>query len=492
MEKSGKGFWYTLIIFGFCFSVEPGHCHHGNNPNILFVLVDDMGWSDPSCYGNPVIQTPNIDQLARDGMRFTNAYADPVCAPSRAAIQTGLSSARLRMTGVPNGHRRPWAKLLPPEIYWQLPLEYHTIAEVLSENGYVSGIFGKWHLGYDEKHQPDDQGYVFPRDIPLTGEYADQVTAWVENNPYKGIGKQVMQSVQFLEQYQNQPFFCFVSYNMVHTGLEARPELVDKYKEIMARNRTVIHPVYAAMCETVDETLALFDDVLETLGIAQNTVLIFASDNGGVVEERGFLFHGFEELVTHNWPLKGEKGSLYEGGVRVPMIVRWPGKIQAGSESADPMHLVDLFPTFLEITGSHEVKGRIKGKGSPYDGRSIVDILTGKPSGEDRDIFWHYPHYHHSRPASAIRSDRYKLIHFYEDGRSELYDLETDIGEWTDISYTRPEVVRELAAKLENWLEDTEALLPVDNPEYNYDLELLWGPRLNWQEIRESNRKYGL
>jgi uncharacterized sulfatase len=173
------------------------------------------------------------------------------------------------------------------------------------------------------------------------------------------------------------------------------------------------------------------------------------------------------------------------------MIARWPGKIQAGTESSEPVHLVDLFPTLLEITGSQGVNENIKPNDN-LDGRSFVDILTGKPSGEDRDIFWHYPHYHHSRPASAIRSGRYKLIHFYEDGRQELYDLKEDIGEWHDISNTRPEVTRKLAGKLEHWLEDTEALLPVENRDYNYDLELLWGPRLNWKEIRQSGRKYGL
>ena len=439
MEISRMKCWYTLLVMGLFFSAEPVHGQLADSPNILFILADDMGWSDASCYGNPVVQTPNIDKLARDGMKFTDAYADPVCAPSRAAIQTGLTSARLQMTGVPNGHRRPWARLVPPEIYWQLPLERETIAEALSQAGYVSGIFGKWHLGYDEKHQPEDQGYTFPEIIPLSGEYADHIKSWTASNPFKGIGKQVLESIRFIEQNYDEPFFCFVSYNMVHTGLEARMELVEKYKKITAVERTVIHPVYAAMCETVDETIALFDEVLLALGIKNHTVVIFASDNGGVIEERGFLFHGFEELVTHNWPLKGEKGSLYEGGIRIPLIFRWPGRIAAGSESHQPVHLVHLFPPYMEIAGT-PVESEHTNAGRPSDGNSFLEILAGNPDVLDRDICWHYPHYHHSRPASAIRSGRYKLIRFYETGRQELFDLEKDIGEQNDISESSPEI----------------------------------------------------
>jgi uncharacterized sulfatase len=450
-----------------------------------------MGWSDLSCYGNPIINTPNIDHLASEGMKFTDAYADPVCAPSRAALQTGLTSARLRMTGVPNGHRRPLARLVPPEIYWQLPLPYQTIAEALSPAGYVSGIFGKWHLGYDDDHQPEDQGYIVPDKIPLSGEYADRVQSWTDGNPFKGIGRQVLQSIRFIEQNHDQPFFCFVSYNMVHTGLEARTELVDKYKRITAANRTVIHPVYAAMCETVDETIAIFDEVLLALGIKDNTIVIFASDNGGVIEERGFLFHGFEELVTHNWPLKGEKGSLYEGGIRIPLIFRWPGCISPGSVTHQPVHLVDLFPTFMEMAGIHRESDHVNA-GQRLDGESILDIITGKPTFQDRDIYWHYPHYHHSRPASAIRSGRYKLIRYYETGRQELFDLEKDIGEQYDISGNNPELVSILAEKLDHWLEDARASMPAENPDYRYDQELLWGPRHKWQEIRDSDQKFGL
>jgi uncharacterized sulfatase len=424
-------------------------------------------------------------------MKFTDAYADPVCAPSRAALQTGLTSARLQMTGVPNGHRRPWARLVPPEIHWQLPLKYETIAEALSQAGYVSGLFGKWHLGYDENHQPEDQGYTVPEKIPLSGEYAEDIQSWIINHPYKGIGKQVLESIRFIEQHHKQPFFCMVSYNMVHTGLETRKDLVEKYKRITATNRTVIHPVYAAMCETVDETIALFDRVLFTLGIKDNTVVIFASDNGGVIEERGFLFHGFEELVTHNWPLKGEKGSLYEGGIRIPLIFRWPGSILAGSVSHQPVHLVDLFPTFLEMAGIPAGSDHANA-GHRLDGESILDNITGKPTFQDRDICWHYPHYHHSRPASAIRSGRYKLIRFYETGRQELFDLYTDIGEQYDISGTKPELTSILAEKLDSWLEHAGASMPAENPDYRYDQELLWGPRSSWKEIRNSGRKYGL
>jgi uncharacterized sulfatase len=454
-------------------------------PNILFILVDDQGWSDLAVYGNPVIQTPAIDQLAREGVRFTNAYADPVCAPTRAALQTGQYPARLKMTGIPNPHQRPYAKLVPAQVRWQLPLEYTTLAEALADAGYVSGLFGKWHLGYKDTHQPEDQGYVYPEARDLAGPYRAAVDSFVAQNPYKGLGAQFLQSVRFIEQNRDKPFFCFVSYNMVHTALEARPALTEKYKKIVSKTRTVIHPQYAAMCETIDESVALFDDVLKALGLHENTVVIYYSDNGGVIEERGFLFHGYEEVVTHNWPLRSEKGSLFEGGIRVPLIVRWPGHTAPGTVADAPVMCVDFLPTFLDFAN-----GKLP-KNQTIDGQSFVPALLDGTMAT-RDIFWHYPHYHHSRPASAIRSGDYKLIWFYENESAELYNLAHDIGEQYNVAEEEPEVARRLKAKLDAWLKETQAELPTENPAYNYDLELLWGPRMKNEAYQNSNKKYGL
>ena len=462
------------------FTLSYFRSHAQSKPNVLIILADDMGWSDPSCYGNPIIATPNIDAMARDGMKFTNAYADPVCAPTRAALQTGQYSARLQLTDVPNGHRRPYGKLIPPEIYWRLKREHVTIAEAIQSAGYVSGIFGKWNLGYDDNHQPDDQGYIYPQDKPIQGPYADKVNQWIKDNPQKGIGNQFKECVQFIEQNEDRPFFCIASYNMVHTAPEARRELVDKYKKIVTKNRTIIDPVYAAMCETVDESVGLFREVLSALDLQNNTLVFFYSDNGGVVEERRYLFHGYENLVTNNWPLRDEKGTLYEGGIRVPLIAVWPGKIEKGSTNENVVHTIDFFPTILDLADIKNPENKI------LDGISMMALLMDKSFHTERDLYWHYPHYHHSTPASAIRSGNYKLIHFYETDKSELYYLVNDIGEQYDLADSLSDIKNALQNKLNSWLKDVNAGMPKVNPFYDPARELIWGVRIPSERLKEG------
>jgi uncharacterized sulfatase len=475
-----RSIFLVLVLLGLSTTISHGQ----DNPNILFILVDDLGWSDLGCYDNTIIQTPNTDNLASKGMRFTDAYAASVCAPTRAALQTGQYPARLQMTGIPNPHRRPFAQLSPPEVRWQLPLRFETIGETLQKAGYVSGIFGKWHLGYEPTHQPVQQGYVYPDQSGLESEFGKSAKLWCEQNNQKGIGQQVLQSLRFIEQNQDQPWFCTVSYNMVHTALDSRPDLIDKYKKIVAKNRTIINPVYAAMCEQVDESVGLLLQGLEAFDQAENTVVIFMSDNGGVIEERGFLFHGYEELVTSNWPLKSEKGSLYEGGIRVPMIIHWPGVTTENSTSDQMVHAVDLYPTLLEITGAPAPSHML-------DGMSWVPILQGQEI--DRNVlYWHYPHYHHSRPASAIKAGDSKLIYFYESKDVELYDLSTDIGEQYDLAGENPARALALKTKLFQWLDKVGAAMPDENPNYDYSKELLWGERMDWKVIRGSGIEYGV
>jgi arylsulfatase A len=450
-------------------------------PNVIFILADDLGWSDLSCYGNPIIQTPNIDKLAQQGMKFTNAYACPVCAPTRASMQTGQYSARLQMTDVSNGHVRPWGKLIPPKVFWRLNTDHITIAEAIKKAGYVSGLFGKWHLGYDDQHQPEDQGYIYPENKPFQGNYASKLDAWVKANPYKGIGNNVKQCVQFIEQNKENPFFCIASFSAVHTRPEARQDLIDKYKKIVATNRTTIDPVYAGMCEMMDESVGLFQEVLKDLGLLDNTLVIFFSDNGGVVEERGYLFHGYENLVTTNWPLRDEKGTLYEGGIRVPFIACWPGKIEEGSVNQTPVHVVDLFPTMLDLTGSSKPQGKI------FDGISWMPLLKNKNLKPERDLVWHYPHYHHSTPASAIRSGDFKLIYFYETAKAEVYNLKNDIGEQYDLADSLPAKRDELQYKLNKWLKEVNAGMPLENPHYDPNRELIWGERIQTTKLLKGN-----
>lgn len=441
-------------------------------PNILLIMADDLGWSDLGCYGNELIDTPNIDSLSREGVRFTRAYAMPVCTPTRVSIQSGKNPTTLKIQH-PNPHNRPWGKLTTPHQHWRLALEEQTIAEVLATNGYNSFHVGKWGSG----HSRQQQGYVSaPTQMP-TGPYAKKVSNFEKANPEKNIGRFLRQAVRFIEENKDTPFFCMFSPIQVHTTLEARPDLVEKYSRRFARNRTSIHPTYAGMVETFDETVGLLVEVLESLNLTENTVVVVCSDNGGVLNERGYLPSGWEENVTDNWPLRSEKGSLYEGGIRIPLIIRWPGTVRPGRESDELVACQDFLPTFADITGSNRDSLEL-------DGVSLKPLL--EESGRlDRDtLFWHYPRYHHSTPSSAIISNQYKLIHFYEDGRNELYDLNSDVGERFDLSEKIPSTKRKLQAKLSNWLESVEAAIPQPNPEFDPAKQLIWGPRPRdrWQE----------
>lgn len=464
--------WILIVFVSFKIKAQ-------KKPNIILIVADDLGWSDLSCYGNPIIETPNIDKLARGGMRFTNAYSDAVCTPTRAALQTGKYSAKIQMTDVANGHRRPWAKLNPPEVYWQLKPELFTISEEIQSAGYVSGIFGKWHLGIDDNHQPKDFGYSKPQNYPIKGEYAEKVNSWIIGNPYKNFGNQIKESIQFIEQNKDAPFFCIVSYFAVHTPPNARKELIEKYKRKVTRIRTIIDPIYAAMCETMDESVGLLLEVIASLGIQNNTLIFFYSDNGGVIEERGFLFNGYSNLVTHNWPLRGEKGSLYEGGIRVPLIAYWPGNIENECINESPVHAIDFFPTIVDLSGAEKTVD------NNFDGISIVPFLKDKNHKIQRELFWHYPHYHHSTPASAILSGEFKLIYFYETKESELYHLPFDISEQYNLCDSLPFVKNDLQIKLSNWLNEINAGIPEDNPFYDPNRQLIWGERIRNVELKD-------
>ena len=447
--------------------------------NFLFVLVDDLGWSDLGCYGNEFIDTPNIDRLSEQGMRFTSAYAMPVCTPTRVCVQTGKNNASLNIQH-PNPHVRPWAKLLVPEQKWQLDASEITIAEALKPAGYVCGHFGKWGSGYSKGHLSEDQGYIKPEGRSFKKHhYTDKLEKFARENPYKGIGRQLRQGIQFIEENQRRPFLCTLSYKMVHSPPEAKEALIEKYKKRRQEYRTVIHPEYAAMVETVDETMGILEEILTTLNLRENTIVIFYSDNGGVISERGYLRHGFEEVLTHNWPLRGEKGSLYEGGIRVPLIISWPGKVKAGTLCDTPVICHDLLPTFLHIAGVEHPNPEI------VDGKSLVPLLKQTENLDREALYWHYPRYHHSSPCAAIRQGDYKLIKYYENNQIELYNLRDDIGEQFDLSNKQKEEAFNLQEKLDQWLRSVDARVPKSNPEYDPDKEIIWGERLPkkwWQK----------
>ncbi len=437
-----------------------------DKPNFVFILIDDMGWPDLGCYGNEFHETPNIDRLAAEGMRFTDAYAAcPVCSPTRASIVSGQYPARVGITDFIPGHWRPYEKLRVPINRQQfLPHDSVTIAEALQPAGYTSGIYGKWHLGGLE-HYPDKQGFdamgvrrgnhkkfsLFPEvDLPEDPYMSEVLTDEAE---------------KFIESNQDRPFCLCLHHYAVHIPLQARDQLVKKYENKPKPDTGVNHPIYAAMVEHVDKSVGRILDKLDSLELSDNTIVVFFSDNGGLRQR----FDGDGPIVSTNAPLRDEKGTLYEGGIRVPMIVRWPGMIEPGGTNDTPVTSVDLYPTFLEIAGAAAPPDH------PLDGESLAPLLTRNDQLERDAIYWHYPHYHHSSPAGAIREGDWKLIEFYEDGHLELYNLRNDIGEQTNLASRESARVDALQQKLSAWRSDVSAEMPTPNSEYDPARAREWG-----------------
>jgi arylsulfatase A len=441
-------------------------------PNIIFFLIDDWGWTDLAAYGSAFYETPNIDRLAAQGMKFTQAYsACTVCSPTRAAVMTGKYPARLHLTDWIAGHRRPYAKLRIPDWQMHLPLAERTMAEALRERGFATGHFGKWHLGNDEFF-PEHQGfevnfggchmgaprsYFPPYGVPnirdeRAGEFlTDRITR---------------ELVAFIEANRERPFYAYVPHYAVHTPLAGKPEVIAKYQKKIAAGVAQRNAVYAALIESVDDSVGAVMKTLAELKLDQSTVIFLTGDNGGLSGTLGA--DGWRRpLSTDNAPLRLGKGSAYEGGTRVPLIVRWPGVIQPGSVNAvTPVISVDYFPTVLEIVGAPAA--------AKIDGESLVPLLRGGTKLRRDAIYWHYPHYHpgSATPYSAIRLGNWKLIHFFEDDRVELYDLGADLGEKNDLAPRRSQQAAELRARLTAWRTEVGAQLPSPNP--NYDPARVW------------------
>ena len=433
-------------------------CAAAAKPNILFILIDDMGWMDLGCQGNPHLKTPNIDRFATEGVRFTDAYAPaPVCSPTRAALMTGHSPARLHLTNhLPHQDRftPPESKLLPAEMRDHLPLEYTTIAERLrDEAGYATAFIGKWHLykGREEKFAAQFQGF----DINIGGcSYGGPPTFF---DPYripflsdrkKGEylpDRLADETISFMRKQveAKKPFYVALWNYTVHWPMEAPAEFIAKWadKPKLGYN----HKVYPAMLETMDLAIARVLGELERLKIEEETFVVFTSDNGpfgGVGDAR---------------PLRGDKGHLYEGGIRVPLIVRWPGKVAAGKVREDPVILTDFYPTLLEVAG---LKPR---KHYPGDGESLLPLLTDKGDLERDAIFWHYPNFafhRDNRLGSAIRMGDYKLIEFFDRNEVELYNLRVDLGEKKNLAGVEAGRVQEMRKRLSRWREKSGARMP--------------------------------
>jgi arylsulfatase A len=435
-------------------------------PNVIVVLADDLGWTDLACYGSDLHETPHLDRLANDGMRFTQSYsACTVCSPTRAALLTGKYPARLRVTDWIPGLMPDNPKLLVPDWTKYLPTTEVTLARLFRERGYVTATIGKWHLGgeayYPEKHGFDLNIAGTDKAAPPSYHAPWRIPTLEEGKAGEYLTDRLAEeAVKFIERTKDRPFFLYLSHFAVHTPIQGRADLVAKYRAKLKAGLAHANAAYAAMLESLDASVGRVRGKLRELGLDDHTVIIFTSDNGGRVP------------TTSNRPLRFGKASAYEGGVRVPLIVHWPGVTKPGSVSDTPVITMDLFPTVVElarlrVAGSGEAKDAAAG-----DGVSLAPLLRGTGGLARRELFWHYPHHQHyqlggAMPYGAIRSGDFKLIEFFNDMRAELYDLKSDIGEQHDLAGGRPKLVGELRARLHAWRQGIGAQMPTPNPEHD-------------------------
>ncbi len=494
-------------------------------PNIIFFLIDDMGWMDIACNGSTLYETPHIDRLASQGVRFTQGYSTcHVSSPARATIMTGRYPASINLTDwLPGRKNFPFQQLETVEVEQQLPAGEPTIAEVLKAAGYNTAMVGKWHLGEGDA-RPEARGF----DVHIPKGYE---TGWPQTyyapfkmNGYEGRQGEYLtdamtrEAIEYIKNNKDNPFFLYFSHYAVHDPIEGRPDLVEKYrakiaglpvyngpafilegnpddKEPLTReqldkmidkpafqgykilpDRTVKikqrqdNAEFAAMVESVDQSLGRLVTALEKLHIDDNTVIIFFSDNGGMSAAN---FGNPKRIVqptkldkayaSSNLPLRGAKGWLYEGGIRVPMIVKWPGKGKVGEVCPTPVISTDFFPTMLEMAGVKAPKGKV------IEGVSIAPLLTGKGKWKEQPMFWHFPHYSNhgmQSPGGAVRYGDWKLIEYFERGTCQLFNLKDDIGEQNDLAAANPAKVAELKKMLHDWRVSVGAHMMVPNPGY--------------------------
>ena len=446
----------VLLLSGYyllgCQSAEEKH-----DWNIVFILADDLGWNQVGYHGVDFYETPHIDKIASDGMQFSNAYAsDPVCSPTRAGVMTGKHPARWHLTDYIPGSPYPYARLTTQQQIAGLPLEAVTIAEKVKEKGYVTGHFGKWHLSKDKNYQPGR-----PQDPGSQG--FDDIYTSVKPKPDADPDSDAHHTIEitenairFIDENKDKPFFCYVPYHTVHRPLMENAELIAKYENKPGSDLAVNNSIMGAMIERMDTGIGQIVAKLEELGLTQKTIVIFYSDNGG-----------FEQLQDQA-PLRGGKAMILEGGIRVPLAIKWPGVVQPGTKSETLATSEDHFPTIMEILGIDYAKDEL-------DGVSLVPLLKQTSDLKRTTLYWHYPHYHHQgyQPGGAIRKGDYKLIEWFEpsimgeEGQINLYNLKDDIGETTDLSKEMPDLARQLRQKLHDWRQATGVQEMTVNPNYN-------------------------
>ena len=509
-----------------CFVAQsPAAPSQSRKPNVLIFLVDDLGWSDLACYGSSFYETPNIDALARQGVRFTDAYATcHVCSPSRASILTGKYPARVKLTDWLTGRKDySFQRLKSARIHQALPLDEVTLAETLKRHGYRTGHFGKWHLG-EASTGPLDQGFdvQVPRNWykgwPKAGYHAPFKLDGLAGDTGDYLTDRLTdEAIQFIEDQRGEPFFLYLSHFAVHDPIQGRADLVKKYQQRRSQllpgetafilegnpdaetvftraelirtldqeayaeyrvlpNRMVKvkqrqdNPQFAAMVESVDESLGRVVAKLKARDLEQDTIIIFTSDNGGMSaanfgNPRRVVDPDKLDLAysTSNLPLRGAKGWLYEGGVRVPLIIKWPGQGEAGSVCREPVIGTDYYPTILDMVGLARMPQQ------HIDGRSLAGLLLGERTLSRDGLYWHFPHYSNhgmQSPGGAVRSGKYKLLEYFENNSIQLFDLDSDLAEQHDLSKTHPEIASQLLKKLHQWQRDVGAEMMEPNPQF--------------------------
>jgi arylsulfatase A len=456
---------FKIFLFSLSFAAPLLTAHGQSKPNIVFIFTDDLGYTDLSSYGNPYHKTPRIDAIGKEGVRFTQAYSSsPVCSPSRAGLMTGKHPARLQLTNFLVGLRTDsLSPVLPAPYVHYLRSSEKTLADYLNEEGYTNGIVGKWHLGSGDSLSPTQRGFHYDRLIHKNGlDYYNYSITSKGKTVFEDFGTHYLTDrltdygVEFIRDNKSKPFFLYLAYTAPHVFIVPKPDKVRPYFLTYNEHNGKFNPYYAAMLESLDEGVGRILNTLKELGLDDNTLVVFTSDNGGV---------GLDELgpiPTNLEPLRAWKGHVYEGGIRVPTLIKWPGRLPKGMVSENIFTNTDYLPTLLAAVGSKRIP-------ETPDGKNVLSAWTQPQQTFDRGpIYWHYPHFSNQmgRPAGAIRLANYKLIESYETGTTELYDLATDVSESNNLVGQKPEITAQLHRLLKDWQRETNANMPPPNPAY--------------------------